>query len=883
MSEELTAGDQPGYAHSHGEAPGSEDGGAPRENATYYEALHLHPAAPAELVSAAYWKLVGEEHDRRKADASAGRRIHELTQLYQVLANAESRAEYNLSLGLPEEAPPQVLETRRWPLRLFGRKAVRGGPGEDPDFYQVLRINPSAPFALIDEAYAIVRPRYVRLVLDGVQPPELLDLIDESHAVLSDPEERGIYDAWRGKLAKADEQVQAVVPIVAKVSEENEASRIGGGLRIARSHSAALAAALAASQGRLAQGANRATGTVVAGIRQTIGAVQAEPRQYALTAAALVAVLALAAIVRMWHLGAIGLRGDEAVYAGQAGVIAGSDALDRYFILVSRGTSNFLLFQYILAAYYAVFGVSDVGARTVAAVLSVLTVGATFELGRMLYGRGVALLGAFLLAMSSYSVALGRLALLDSTMVFFFVLALLFVVRWQRTQNQVWLYAFAGAAALAMEAKVVAVLVIPVALLFLVSSGQLTRLDRRTVVIACVTFFLFMTPALWQLATNAERFSEFLSQSGGRASRVPWYYYISILTRYEGYLIPVIWAAGAAALAVRVVSRRSPEDLLCLIWIAVVGGFFQLYPLKAFNYLLPLIPVLSLVAARALLSIPFQRIGYARVAIVAVALFGASFAPLKTVITDDRYVGLREASYWLAENTPEDAGVMTISRGSAQYVVSYYGQRDAYPFGRFRLATVLPGGAVIDPQPVTNRQPDDWVTYWPERLIGDKTVSYLVFYTDAGDDPPDDPIIQTRTQREFRELIETYDGRLLHTVYHDHEPRVWIYQVGKLLDKPRVSFVAEGSQMKITGEGFHIGSNVALSYHKVALETVPTDGDGSFSVSLSQPEQVRPTYYLTALDEAGNYASSTIKGQTNEDTSPSPENIHLGGGALGFP
>jgi len=73
-----------------------------------------------------------------------------------------------------------------------------------------------------------------------------------------------------------------------------------------------------------------------------------------------------------------------------------------------------------LAAYYFVFGVSDVGARLVSAMFSIVTVVATFELARTLYGRRVAFLAALLLAVSSYSVALGRLALLDSMMTFFF-------------------------------------------------------------------------------------------------------------------------------------------------------------------------------------------------------------------------------------------------------------------------------------------------------------------------------------------------------------------------------------------------------------------------------------------------------------------------------
>ena len=575
------------------------------------------------------------------------------------------------------------------------------------------------------------------------------------------------------------------------------------------------------------------------------------------TAAGLVLVIAVTAVLRLWDLGGIGLRGDEAVYAGQASVISGDDTLSRYFILVSRGTSNFLLFQYVLAAYYFVFGVSDVGARLVSAMFSIVTVVATFELARTLYGRRVAFLAALLLAVSSYSVALGRLALLDSMMTFFFVLTVLCLAKWWRTKNPLWVYGFAAAAALAIQAKVTAGLVLPVSVLFVVSSGELRSINARTALKGAAVFVFFMLPAVVHLVQNADRLPEFFADSSGRASHVPWDYYISTLVGYEGVLLPLIWAAGAAAVCFRAAKTRAPEDLLCVAWILVVGLFFQWYRLKAFNYLLPLVPVLSIAGAHFLGSILTQKLGHARVAVVGLAFLGSLFVPLNATIADDSYVGLREASYWLAENTPADAGVMTISRGSAQYVISFYGHRDSYPFGKFRLATVVPGGAVIEPRATGDGPSRDWVSYWPRSLIASKTVSYFVFYTDAGDDPPDEEIVNTQTQREFRDLIETYNGGLVHTVYYNHEPRVWIYQVGRLLPQARISFTLAGNKLNVRGEGFRIESEVSISYHRIPLGTAVTDGDGTFAASFPAPRNLRALYYLRAMDEAGNSASST--------------------------
>ncbi len=81
----------------------------------------------------------------------------------------------------------------------------------------------------------------------------------------------------------------------------------------------------------------------------------------------LMAIISLAAFLRFWELGRVGLRGDEAVYAGQAAVLAGAKEYGRFFILQSRGDSNFLLFQEVVSVVYRVTGVSDLSARAVAA------------------------------------------------------------------------------------------------------------------------------------------------------------------------------------------------------------------------------------------------------------------------------------------------------------------------------------------------------------------------------------------------------------------------------------------------------------------------------------------------------------------------------------
>ena len=225
---------------------------------------------------------------------------------------------------------------------------------------------------------------------------------------------------------------------------------------------------------------------------------------------------------------------------------------------------------------------------------------------------------------------------------------------------------------------------------------------------------------------------------------------------------------------------------------------------------------------------------------------------------DDSYAGLEEAARWLADNSPAGAGVMTLSHGSAQYVFSFYGRRDAYPFGRFRLATVLPGGQIVHALPSTEGvTPRDWVALWPPQLLEKGTVDYLVYYATSTtiDDPEEDPLVNTSTQRKFRELIARYGGELVHTVYVNHEGRAWIYKATRLRKKPVVTHSVSGGVVKVRGWGFTMNSTVKVHYHGRRITTVHADRRGSINWRFPVPRRAQPPYYVVLTDSEGNYAS----------------------------
>jgi hypothetical protein len=396
----------------------------------------------------------------------------------------------------------------------------------------------------------------------------------------------------------------------------------------------------------------------------------------------------------------------------------------------------------------------------------------------------------------------------------------------------------------------------------------------RRMAVAGSIFLVALAPAFLQLGLHRSEFVRLLSSSTGRSSGVGPGYYIDLLRRYDGPLLLVVWTIGIVAAAV----RRSRSDLFILLWLGVVASFFQLYPLKAYNYVLPLTPALALVGANALvrgargLSEPrwtrrrSQAWGLGAVFLAVLTITGSAQATASIVRSRD-YAGLREAALWLRDHTSPDAGVMTLSGGSAQYIFSFYAQRPSYPFGRFRLATVLPGGRVVNPTTggPHGDPPMDWVSGWPPGLIRDGKVSYFVYYVASIDDPPEAPLVNSLDESDFKRLIERYGGELVHTVYIDHEPRVWVYRATEqsaapVLDIRRVDSIASRIadppwRVRIRGSGFTMDSQVNLYYHRAFIGTVPTNDSGQFRTVIDLLGGFRERWWFVGIDGEGDGAT----------------------------
>jgi Dolichyl-phosphate-mannose-protein mannosyltransferase len=546
----------------------------------------------------------------------------------------------------------------------------------------------------------------------------------------------------------------------------------------------------------------------------------------------------VSAFLNFWNLGSIGLGGDESVYAAQALLLSGDNDLSRYFVLLSRGTSNFLFHQTIQAIIYAAVGFSELSTRFPSAAFNVATCGLLFFLGKEMYSKWTGLIAALLISINGYSITVGRAALLDSTMTFFFTLSMFMLYKWIKTGAPKWAYVLACTTGVAILAKVPSIIIIPIVIItmFAVRRSGLLNLKLGTTFV--LILLAVLVPGIIQIVINFDTFVSFLDESSSRVINVPATFYLEKLVSYSG-----LYFVAAAFIGIILSSiYRTKADWLSIIWLVIAGAYIQLNPIKGWNYFLPLIPVLAIFAANSIIRLvgllkPFlidkkdsrnrRQTALGRLATISAGLVGiflllsVSYTEIYhsayNIVYNRSFVGLKEAAYWIKENGSADAGVMTISHGSAQYVFSLYGRMNAYPFGSFSLHTILPGGGSIVGAPP------------PDPLIQNGTVDYFVHYVSNADVVGDDPYDSHLRYVYFDEYVGL-DGTEI------REPRAWIFEVGKRLPKPQLEVEPYGETYNITGKGFMIGSYVNIYYGRELQKQIPTDSAGSFNDFIKPPD-----------------------------------------------
>jgi 4-amino-4-deoxy-L-arabinose transferase-like glycosyltransferase len=477
-------------------------------------------------------------------------------------------------------------------------------------------------------------------------------------------------------------------------------------------------------------------------------------REAAARIVSVVFVLALAIGIRVWGLNQIGFNTDEAVYSGQGAAIAQVPVLKDIFPVFR---AHPLLFQFLLAIMFN-FGFSDLALRLLAVAIGVITVFTVYRLGSILYNPNVGILAALILAIMPYHVVVTRQVLLDGPMVLFSTLSLYLLARFALTGNPIWLHAAGIGMGLTFLAKETGIILVgAIYSFFALSSEVYVRFRDLVLSFILMVLMILPFPLSLALAGGSNVGQQYLIwQLFRRPNHTP-DFYLTTVPAAIGILVIVLALAGLWLL------RREGtwREKLLVWWIIVPVVFFQIWPTKGYQYLLPIAPPLAVLASRTLLRWlwirnPFSAerrlisTSWIRVlagGVMILSLLGTSWMTIQPATTGTFTAGTggvpggREAGQWIRENLPSNATLLTIGPSMAN-ILQFYGHRKALGL------SVSPNSLHRNPAytPVNN----------PDLAIKSNDIQYLVWDSySAGR--------SSFFSERLLELSARFQGRVIHT------------------------------------------------------------------------------------------------------------------------
>jgi hypothetical protein len=471
----------------------------------------------------------------------------------------------------------------------------------------------------------------------------------------------------------------------------------------------------------------------------------------------MVVAMASGAFLRIWEINVMGYNTDEAVYAGQAAAISGVPGLKDIFPVFR---AHPLLFQFLLSLIYRV-QFSDLAGRLLAAGIGIGTIFLTYKLGKLLYSPLAGAVAALLVAVMPYHVVVSRQVLLDGPMVFFSTLSLYLLASFGKTQRKVWLYAAGACMGLTFLSKETSIIMVGAIYTFLALAPEV-RVRIRDLIIATLLMGLVIAPfpITLMLAGGSSTGRNYLVWQLFRRPNHDWSFYLTTVPPAVG-----VWVLVVAALGLVLLWReRSWREKLLLSWMIVPVLFFQIWPVKGFQYLLPIAPPLAVLAGWALarlvqkaqlgrLPMAFYNFPGTRLAswvLVGVVVFSSASVSWQRIQpkTSDQFLagtggvpGGREAGTWIVEHVPEYATFMTIGPSMAN-IIAFYGERKAY-------------GLAVSPNPL-HRNPSYQPILNPDAQIRHSDLQYVVWDSFSAARSP-------FFEKKLLGYVEQYNGRAVHT------------------------------------------------------------------------------------------------------------------------
>jgi len=331
-----------------------------------------------------------------------------------------------------------------------------------------------------------------------------------------------------------------------------------------------------------------------------------------------------------------------------------------------------------------------------------------------------------------------RQVLLDGLMTLCATAVLFCIVRYSETMALRWLLAagaMMGATILAKETSIVLV----GGLYAYFALTPAVRLRFRHLVLAGLTTIVVVMafPVALSLSGRAGTGQNYLLWQLFRRSNHPMDFYLTVVPAAVGFA--VLAAAIGGLIWLRAESTWRERLLIC--WVLVPIAFFTVWPVKGYQYLLPISPVLAVLAGRTiyrlgaiewLVSWSGRVVRVIAAAVVVISLLVPTWNQIATppegtfLAGTGGVAGGREAGLWLRDNVPDGAQLMTIGPSMAN-ILQFYGLH------RSLALSVSPNPQSRNPSYTPVPNPDLAIRSGEIQYLGHDAVQPNCFVVDVGD------------------------------------------------------------------------------------------------------------------------------------------------------
>jgi 4-amino-4-deoxy-L-arabinose transferase-like glycosyltransferase len=316
------------------------------------------------------------------------------------------------------------------------------------------------------------------------------------------------------------------------------------------------------------------------------------------------------------------------------------------------------LFYGFLAAFYALFGVSQTVALAAEFVCyAALAVGA-FRLARFWLNPIFAFSASLILIAAPETAYWGRQVMLEIPAFALVVWSAFFFMRHLREERAAWLYLAVALAVLAMYTKLTsAFILIGYLVLLLRARGTGLLRDRHSYIVGVLAIVSIVPLALMTLKfgqANVQSVSGIADAQVSRATLLGWLWYARQMPDQLGWPAFIAAVAGIAALTLR--RARRSEYLPLLLWLVTGYLFFSAIDLKEARHSLFLLFPLAVLAVA---GIEFLLGAWPRWAGVGAVAIGIATLCLTVFTRPVEYVaGYRELADYIAQVAPKNSVVV---------------------------------------------------------------------------------------------------------------------------------------------------------------------------------------------------------------------------------